>query len=53
MQDKNLIGTEGILKEIIGRIVHAALNGEMEHHLQWDKASDDKVRRNNRRNGHT
>lgn len=53
MQGQDLIGTDGILKEIIGRIVHAALNGEMESHLAEDKSSDDEVRRSNRRNGST
>lgn len=53
MQGHDLIGSEGILKEIIGRIVHSALNGELENHLKEDKASDDEVRQSNRRNGHT
>lgn len=53
MEGKDLVGTEGILKEIISRIVHAALDGEISHHLNEDKASDDERRQSNRRNGTT
>ena len=53
LEGKDLIGPEGILKEIIGRIVHAALDGEMDAHLAEDKSSEDEERRRNRRNGST
>ena len=54
MGGQDLIGTDGVLKEIIQRIVHAALEGELSHHLKEERLkkgeSEDP---NNRRNGWT
>ena len=45
-----LIGNDGILKTLINRIVTAALDGEMSHHLEQEKEAGKK---GNRRNGTT
>ena len=44
----DLIGEEGILTEMVQRIVNAALEGELNHHLQEEK---DLGKKGNRRNG--
>lgn len=46
---EELIGENGILSGLIQRIVNAALQGEMTHHLKTDRS----VGIENRRNGHT
>lgn len=52
---QDLIGEEGILKELIQRIVHAALDGEIEHHLSEErqKTKVEGVYQDIRRNGTT
>lgn len=42
---KDFIGPDGVFTEMIGRILQAALDGEMDEHLSGDEP--------NRRNGHT
>lgn len=44
---QDLVGEDGILKELIQRIVGAALEGELIHHLAEEKAKGN----NNRKNG--
>ena len=51
MSGQDLIGTDGVLREIIQRIVHAALEGEIEHNMSQDRNSDNPT--GNRRNGST
>ena len=54
LDGRDLIGSQGVLKEIIQRIVHAALDGEMSHHLEEEKQSNKADNKeNNRRNGST
>lgn len=54
MEGKDLVGSDGIMKEIIQRIVHAALEGEIEHHLKTKKDSPTENDLSiNRRNGST
>lgn len=43
---KDLLGTDGILKDIIQRIVGAAMNGEMTSHLEKEKEAGKQNRRN-------
>jgi len=45
-EGKELIGNDGILKELIQRIVGAALEGELTHHLAKEKESGNQNRRN-------
>ena len=55
MEGKDLIGPEGVLKQIIQRIVHSALEGELDHHLEAEKQAREESgkEKNNRRNGST
>lgn len=52
---QDLIGEDGILKELIQRIVHAALDGEIEHHLSEERRDQEKegIYKDIRRNGTT
>jgi len=48
LQGRRLLGSEGALTSLLQRVVNAALEGEMNHHLLEDRAGNG----NNRRNGH-
>ena len=52
-QGDDLVGSDGILKEIIQRIVSSALEGELTHHLEEEKKkrSPSDKEEGNRRNG--
>lgn len=45
----SLVGPDGVLTELIQRIVNAALSGEVDSHIREEKAGG----QSNRRNGHT
>lgn len=53
MSGQDLIGKDGVLKEIIQRIVHAALDGEMEAHLSSERGKTENKSQDIRRNGTT
>jgi len=53
-EDKNpedLIGKDGILKELTKRLVEKAMEGELTHHLGYDKYSSAGKKSGNSRNG--
>lgn len=46
---ENLVGSEGILRELMSHLVQSSLEGELNYHLQESKLRGE----NNRRNGYT
>ena len=55
MEGKDLIGPDGVLKEIIQRIVHSVLEGELDHRLKTERQAKQASgeEKNNRRNDST
>lgn len=49
LEGKPWIGPEGVFQELLQSVVDAALEGEMDHHMDEEKARDVNI---NRRNGH-
>jgi putative transposase len=50
---EDLLGSEGILKQLTKALVERCLNAEMEHHLVRERLVDDLDTPRNRRNGHS
>lgn len=50
---EDLTGEKGILKELFGKLIERALDGEIEHHLGYSKHSKDGYNSGNSRNGKT
>jgi putative transposase len=50
---EDLLGSEGILKQLTKALVERCLNAEMEHHLVQERLADDLDTPRNRRNGHS
>lgn len=48
LEGKELIGPEGVFKELLQSIVNASLEGEMDHHLMEERSKGEKNRRNGR-----
>lgn len=50
---EDLLGSEGILKQLTKALVERCLNGEMAHHLEVERQVDEPGKVRNRRNGHS
>jgi putative transposase len=50
---EDLLGSEGILKQLTKALVERCLNGEMAHHLDQEQQSQESDQPRNRRNGHS
>ena len=48
-----VVGQDGLIKQLTGRILQRALEAEMTEHLGYEKNSNDGDNNENSRNGHT
>ena len=48
---EDLIGENGLLKQLTKRLVERALRGELTHHLGYERNEDAAAKGSNRRNG--
>src|ERR1043165_7920684 len=48
----DLFGKDGLLKQLTKHLVEAALEGELTHHLGYERHGDANTKTSNRRNGH-
>ncbi|MBZ0105432.1 MAG: IS256 family transposase [Sulfuricella denitrificans] len=49
---EDLIGKDGLLKQLTKRLLERAMNAEMDHHLGYQKHESSPAKRTNSRNGH-
>lgn len=50
---EDLWGADGLLRSLSGRLIEKVLEGEMSHHLGYDKHSSDGINSGNSRNGYS
>src|SRR5690606_22294523 len=48
MEGKELLGPDGVFKDLLQSLINAALEGEMDYHLAEDRAKGEQNRRNGR-----